>query len=283
VADATTVGVPLPSFGARRIPPPRFSLQYAYVSSTATRSGLPVASAMSFVPPPVFGTKWTPAPSTKYTRVASTVSCWPPLSPDTSTVDARGTQPPSQHTSLAAHAWPHAPQLATSTLSETHTPPHGCMPGRHRAPHCPPAHVAAPPVGTGQAWPQAPQFPGSVSSLPQPLLQVVQPAGHVWLTVPPHTPPLHAVPAHAFVHEPQCRGSLVRSTHEPLQFVSGGVQVSAQPLGAHTCPVAHAMLHAPHVAGLRKLASQPFETTPSQSAQVATHCWMAHLPALHVG
>jgi hypothetical protein len=77
--------------------------------------------------------------------------------------------------------------------------------------------------------------------------------------------------------------SLERSTHAPLQFVSGGVHDAAHPVGVHTWPGAHATLHAPHVAGECRFASHPFETRPSQSVQSVSHWRMAHLPALHVG
>jgi hypothetical protein len=187
--------------------------------------------------------------------------------PDTSTVDVRGVQAPSKHTSLAAHAWPHAPQLAGSRLSMTHAPKQDCVPAGHASKHWPPLHVAAPPEGPGHPCPQEPQWDGSwaVSTHSEP--HSVKPGAHDV----PHEPPEHVatkspLAGQGFAQDPQNCGSLVRSTQMVLQFVSGGLHADAHPVGVHTWPAPHAAPHEPQLVIDRRFASHPLEARPSQSA-----------------
>src|SRR5438128_3423961 len=95
-------------------------------------------------------------------------------------------------------ALPQVPQLLTSTLVLTHTPPHRVWPGGHAA--CwqmPPTHALFGP----HAKPHCPQLSGSVERFTQPPPQnVVPPWQNDW-----HCPAEHDWPgAQALPHVPQC-------------------------------------------------------------------------------
>lgn len=70
---------------------------------------------------------------------------------------------PPEHTWFVPQALPHWPQLLLLVLVSTHCPPHFDSPALHWMPHWPLVQVAEPLAGTGQTWPQAPQFDGSLA------------------------------------------------------------------------------------------------------------------------
>lgn len=76
-------------------------------------------------------------------------------------------------------------------------------------------HVAIPPEGAVQTFPQPPQFRGSVVVSLQEPLQFVRPLAQL----PVHLPPEHTRLPHEIAQSPQCAESDDRSTHVPLQFV----------------------------------------------------------------
>jgi hypothetical protein len=80
---------------------------------------------------------------------------------------------------------------------------------------------------------------------------------------------------------PQAFTSLVRLTHVPAQFVFGGAQVLTQPVETHCSPAAQATEQDVHVAGFVRLASQPFDGSPSQSAKPGAHETSTHSVPLH--
>jgi hypothetical protein len=98
-------------------------------------------------------------------------------------------------------------------------------------------------------------------------LQSVSPAAQVVPQVPfEHVATLPPELVHELVHEPQKRGSVVRSTQMPLQFVRGGLHVAAHPVGVHTWLAVHTTPQPPQLPNVRRLVSQPLEAIPSQSA-----------------
>jgi hypothetical protein len=118
------------------------------------------------------------------------------------------------------------------------------------------------------------------------------------LHVPPQAlyPSLHATPhvaaehaatpfgvaGHALAHEPQCIGSVVTSTHEPLQAVSPFPQEVAHVPLVHTRSSAHAFPHPPQCSWLvAVLVSHPSETAALQSARFAWQEPTAQAPPTH--
>jgi hypothetical protein len=95
---------------------------------------------------------------------------------------------------------------------------------------------------------------------------------------------------HALPHAPQLLALLVVATH----VVPHNVGVAAGHPEAHAYALpepehtgvapAHAVLQPPHVAACDRSVSQPFETTPSQSAHPGAHADAvnAQTPAVHV-
>jgi hypothetical protein len=137
--------------------------------------------------------------------------------------------PATWHWSLAAHAWPHEPQLFGSVFVFASQPlapfmSQSCSGGvQTRPPHVPLAHDSMPPA-TVHACPQVPQLLGSAavwSSQPSAfiMLQSPQPVVHAMAHVPlAHEAVPFAVP-HFFLHAPQLLVSVFVLTSQPLAFV----------------------------------------------------------------
>src|SRR5262249_4152933 len=122
----------------------------------------------------------------------------------------------------------------TSHLRSTHwfpesgTPePHGTQAPSRQSPH--------PGSRGGQTTPHEPQFLGSRKVSTQREPHATNPGSHA---VGPHVPPAHVAEptveaAQLAEQEPQKLGEVDKSTHAPLQLVSGGAHVAAHPLGVH--------------------------------------------------
>ena len=128
-----------------------------------------------------------------------------------------------------------------------------------------PAEHAAVPFVALHAAPHAPQLAVDVRRFTsQPLLATPSQSAKPAAQVNPHAPRVHAVVALAragqvVAHAPQFDTSVWRFTQRPEQKVVGAVQMLAQALDEHTCPVAQARPQAPQspVEVVRSV-SQPF-------------------------
>jgi hypothetical protein len=86
---------------------------------------------------------------------------------------------PCEHIWPDWQACPQAPQLEADVWRLTQTPPQTPWPAvAHAVPQTPPWHVAEPPLGAGQTWPQAPQLCGSPLTGMQPAPHCLRGAGH---------------------------------------------------------------------------------------------------------
>jgi hypothetical protein len=128
------------------------------------------------------------------------------------------------------HAVQEDPHVRTAVLS-AQAFPQACEPLGHAAPQVPLLQLAVPPpVGAGQAWPQAPQLAGSVCSFTQPAVHCVSPEGHC---VPHFVPSQVAVPpagAEQALHElvPQLLIDVLLTQLVPQRWVPlGQAQVPA--------------------------------------------------------
>jgi hypothetical protein len=113
--------------------------------------------------------------------------------------------------------------------------------------------------------------------------QLPKPALHVPM---PQTPVTHAGVAlakeQALAHAPQLAASVWRFTHTLAQLVSVPQSRVQTPM-LQRKPAAQAFPQRPQfAAAVLRLASQPFEATPSQLAKPAAHAPTAHAPPTHV-
>jgi hypothetical protein len=122
---------------------------------------------------------------------------------------------------------PHAPQFAWSAWKPVvamQTPLQSVKPGLHMNPHVPATQVAAAfATLVVQAWPQAPQFAGSVwypALVTQAPLQRVKPGMQAELHVPFAQVALPSSGVgQAWLQSPQCSTSVARLTSQPLADV----------------------------------------------------------------
>ena len=145
-------------------------------------------------------------------------------------------------------------------------------------------------VPVGHTTPHAPQLERSaLTSRSQPLAvlpsQSPKPAAHA----KPHVLARHAttelgggVPVHARPHIPQLAGSVASVAQRPEQSVVPVAQVVPQRPPEQTVPIPQAAPQRPQLAlSLRRLRSQPFEATLSQSPKSVAHT-KRHVPAVQV-
>ena len=145
-------------------------------------------------------------------------------------------------------------------------------------------------VPVGHTTPHAPQLERSaLTSRSQPLAvlpsQSPKPAAHA----KPHVLARHAttelgggVPVHARPHIPQLAGSVASVAQRPEQSVVPVAQVVPQRPPEQTVPIPQAAPQRPQLAlSLRRLRSQPFDATLSQSPKSAAHT-KRHVPAVQV-
>ena len=142
--------------------------------------------------------------------------------------------------------------------------------------------------------PQPPQFAASVLvsvSQPSPVGEAPSPlqsASGAAQSETPHFPSMHVgVPpaaGQALSQLPQWSTFALRSVSQPsarpfTQSAWPALQLMPQVAALHVAlpPFAlHCVVHAPHVSGFDKSASQPFLGLPSQSAKPAAHLLIAH-------
>ena len=120
---------------------------------------------------------------------------------------------------------PHCPQFWLSALRFTQLLPHGASPGLQLMPQVPPAHLAEPLLGIGQAFAQSPQFLGSSVRLAQ------APEQFFWLAgqLAAHWPAEQTCPAsQACPQEPQLAGSCFVSMQVAPHLTNEPSQVTAQ-------------------------------------------------------
>jgi hypothetical protein len=130
--------------------------------------------------------------------------------------------------------------LFVSFVMSMHTPPQSTRPVGHR--HAPAVHAWS----MRQRVPQAPQLRTSLESetheLPQRTWPIEQPDAHVRVIALQYG----VAPEHVTPHAPQLKGSVPRSTQNPLQFVVPGGHVHVPPKqpwpGAHARPQAPQLL-----------------------------------------
>lgn len=209
-------------------------------------------------------------------------------------------------TLLVLHALPQPPQFSGSdaiSTSQPSSPLPGCgplqsaQPLSHAFTHKPSWHAVFVECVVAQAPPHEPQCCALVEMfvsqpLPSTLSQLPKEASHCAIA---HVPPAHVAAAwfleHAMPHAPQSI-SVVRSTSHPFasslsqSAVNGAVQIET----LHS-PVAHvytsgpgppqyAAVHEPQCSSVCRFTSQPFESTPSQSAHPLLHCVMTQEPVV---
>lgn len=213
---------------------------------------------------------------------------------------AASTQTPVAHDSLAfasAHATPHAPQSLSVEIERSH--PFAAIPSQFARPgsqltiaHAPIAHVSLA-YERAHATPHAPQSESVRSDVSHPLptlpSQSAHPGSHAAIA---HAPPLHAATAFAGAQArpqpPQWSRLPAVSTHAAPQSESPGSHAArhARPPPALSLQTgvapAHATPQPPQSLAVSRLASQPFDAIPSQSAQPGSQATIAQLPLAHV-
>ena len=195
---------------------------------------------------------------------------------------------PDEQVSSAPHGDPHAPQLARSFRGSVQLVPHEISPKGQ--PHRPAAHCSL----ELQAWPQLPQFLGSLSRSKHPRSHAVSPVPQLCLHSPAvhtsragqrtpqapqlsgllagftHVPLQSTVPSaqthfdlpqtcptpHAIAQRPQCFASLPRSKHPPEQLVSPCAHDKAQVPRLQLCDPEHALPQLPQLVGSVLIAVQ---------------------------
>ncbi len=195
---------------------------------------------------------------------------------------------PAAQLAPAAHALPHAPQLAGSVWKFTQALPQrlGSAGMLHEATQVDEVVAVVPHAVVPLA--------GAAGQDAHALLQSSVPAGHVL-----QTPALHPA-GQTFPHAPQFFGSLVVLTSQPVdampsQFAKPAAQTGfeqTEPAHVSVPPaVLHALAHAPQFLGsVDVLTSQPFAALWSQSAfgsvHIRTHALLTHVSvppvAVHV-
>jgi hypothetical protein len=227
-----------------------------------------------------------------------------------------GAQPhvPPTHRLPAPHALPQAPQLAASEVTSTHWPLHATKPAGHAHDPalqvCPPVQASAQvpqfwrslamsmqlapqavyvalheatqaPVwqkvaGESHAFPQAPQFCGSLTSERQMPLHSSVPTGQV------HVPATHVVPqAQIFPHAPQLFGSVSVSTHCPAHAVVPGAWHAHLP-PTQVSAAEHVVEQLPQCDRSESVLTQVVPQAVSPTAQAATHVLFEHVrPVAH--
>lgn len=148
-------------------------------------------------------------------------------------------QVPSVQVAPPGHTVPHAPQLRLLVCKLTHPPSHSVRPVLQLPVQAPPEHS----VPRGQRLPHTPQFRGSELKSVQAVPHCVSPE------LQAHFPSRQLAPvAQGLLHPPQLFGSVDRSTHAPLQFVSEPHDVVHEP-DAHTSALGQTLPQAPQLAG----------------------------------
>jgi hypothetical protein len=187
----------------------------------------------------------------------------------------------------AGHEVVHVPHATGLLDVSRHALPQLVVPAKQRLAHAPAVQTAnrSPAVlfSRGHALPQAPQFPGEVvTSTHAPEAAPASASASVPASLP--EPVAASVPESAEASPPaSLPASVPASVPEPAPVpavahrVSGAGHAATQPVGAHNpAGGAHWTLHAVHVAGLLRSASQPSAGLPLQSAHPVSHAATAH-------
>jgi hypothetical protein len=198
------------------------------------------------------------------------------------------------------HPTPQPPQFASvvsgcsqpSEVIELQLP----NPGEHMPNVQTPVEQVSVAPGKSQSSPHAPQFASVLSGVSQPSaadpLQLPNPGSHIAIAQPPatHMPDAFAGSQNT-PHPPQFASDVRVSISQPLEATPSQ---SAKPveqaviwqLPLAQLSVAFARLqvvpHEPQFAAVVSGASQPFESTPSQSSKPASHVPIAQLPVEQV-
>lgn len=166
-------------------------------------------------------------------------------------------------------------------------PLQSAYPVRHTYPQTLDVHVATALGGTAQLVAQLPQWVGSlVVFTSQPFDATPSQLAKPDAQANPHTLPVHvgvalATVGHVFPHAPQLAESLVTFTSQPsrglpLQFANPDAHTSPHAPARHVAvefgPKGHTVEQLPQWVGSEfRLASQPFDATPSQLAKPLQH------------
>lgn len=153
-----------------------------------------------------------------------------------------------------------------------HALPQATRPAAQEKAQLAPEQLATPPLGLAHRLPQAPQWAGDACASTQAPPQFSLLAPQLSL----HTPSEQTVPgAQGWLHPPQCVGSLVTSTHVPLQASNGRrhatVQLPATQATSAPTASAQAWPQAPQLSASLATSTQPEPQGTNPFAHAKVH------------